>query len=93
MANIRKWIAEARELEESGDLQGALAAYRKALVAQEETSGFADLSLYNGLGDLFLRAGDTQEAVKAYESAAADSHAGAHHYGAAEPGVVVDGDG
>ncbi|MFV1985894.1 MAG: hypothetical protein ACC682_01320 [Gemmatimonadota bacterium] len=71
MANIRKWIAEAREMEESGDLQGALGAYRKALVAQEETSGFADLSLYNGLGDLFLRAGDMQEAVEAYESAAA----------------------
>jgi tetratricopeptide (TPR) repeat protein len=71
MANIRKWIAEARELEESGDLQGALAVYRKALVAQEETSGFADLSLYNGLGDLFLRAGDTQAAIDAYESAAA----------------------
>jgi tetratricopeptide (TPR) repeat protein len=71
MANIRKWIAEARELEESGDLQGALAAYRKALVAQEETSGFADLSLYNGLGDLFLRAGDMEQAVQAYESAAA----------------------
>ncbi len=71
MANIRKWIAEARELEESGDLQGALAVYRKALVAQEETSGFADLSLYNGLGDLFLRAGDMDQAVEAYESAAA----------------------
>ena len=71
MANIRKWIAEARDLEEEGDLQGALAIYRKALVAQEETSGFADLSLYNGLGDLFLRAGDTSEAIEAYENAAA----------------------
>lgn len=71
MANIRKWIAEARDLEDSGDLSGALAIYRKALVAQEETSGFADLSLYNGLGDLFLRAGDVSEAVEAYENAAA----------------------
>lgn len=70
MANIRKWIAEARDLEDSGDLGGALSIYRKALVAQEETSGFADLSLYNGLGDLFLRAGDTSEAVEAYENAA-----------------------
>ncbi|MDH3734088.1 MAG: hypothetical protein OEU54_11165 [Gemmatimonadota bacterium] len=71
MANIRKWIAEARDLEDSGDLQGALAIYRKALVAQEETSGFADLSLYNGLGDLFLRAGHTAEAIEAYLNAAA----------------------
>ena len=71
MANIRKWIAEARDLEESGDLGGALAIYRKALVAQEETTGFADLSLYNGLGDLFLRAGDSAEAIEAYENAAA----------------------
>jgi len=71
MANIRKWIADARELEEEGDLPGALTTYRKALVAQEETSGFADLSLYNGLGDLHLRAGDPSEAVEAYERAAA----------------------
>jgi len=71
MANIRKWIADARALEEEGDLQGALATYRKALVAQEETSGFADLSLYNGLGDLHLRSGDPREAVEAYERAAA----------------------
>ncbi|MDX1395483.1 MAG: tetratricopeptide repeat protein [Gemmatimonadota bacterium] len=70
MANIRRWIAEARDLEDSGDLQGALSVYRKALVAQEETSGFADLSLYNGLGDLYLRAGDTPKAIEAYESAA-----------------------
>jgi len=70
MANIRKWIADARDLEDAGNLHGALATYRKALVAQEETSGFADLSLHNGLGDLHLRSGDLQEAVEAYESAA-----------------------
>lgn len=71
MANIRKWIAEARKLEEAGDLPGALSTYRKALVAQEETSGFADLSLYNGLGDLYLRSGAPREAIEAFESAAA----------------------
>jgi len=70
MANIRKWIAQARTLEEVGDLQGALATFRKALVAQEETSGFADLSLYNGLGDLYLRFGMVEEAVEAFENAA-----------------------
>lgn len=70
MANIRKWIAQARTLEQAGDFQGALATFRKALVAQEETSGFADLSLYNGLGDLYLRFGRVEEAVEAFERAA-----------------------
>jgi len=71
MANIRKWMAEARNLEKKGDLQGAIATYRKALAAQEETSGFADLALINGLGDLYRRAGRHDEALRAYERAAA----------------------
>ncbi len=71
MANIRKWMADARRLEQKGDLQGAIATYRKALVAQEETSGFADLGLINGLGDLYRRAGLHQDALEAYERAAA----------------------
>lgn len=71
MANIRKWMVEARNLEGKGDLQGAIATYRKALAAQEETSGFADLALINGLGDLYRRAGREDEALGAYERAAA----------------------
>lgn len=71
MANIRKWMAEARNLERKGDLQAAIATYRKALAAQEETSGFADLALINGLGDLYRRAGRHDEALEAYERAAA----------------------
>lgn len=69
MANIRRWMAEARRAEESGDLQQALELFRKALAAQEETSGFADLSLYNGLGDLLLRAGRKVDAIEAFEKA------------------------
>jgi len=71
MANIRKWMADARNLEQKGDLQGAIATYRKALAAQEETSGLADLGLINGLGDLYHRAGQHAEALRAYERAAA----------------------
>ncbi len=69
MANIRRWMAEARRAEKSGDLQQALELFRKALAAQEETSGFADLSLYNGLGDLLLRAGRKVDAIGAFEKA------------------------
>ncbi len=71
MGTIRNWMAQARRLEEAGDMAGALASYRKALVMQEETSGFADLSLYNRLGDLHLRCGDIAAAVRAYDRAAA----------------------
>lgn len=71
MANIRKWMAEARNLERKDDLQGAIATYRKALAAQEETSGFADLGMINGLGDLYRRAGRHDDALEAYERAAA----------------------
>lgn len=71
MANIRKRMAEARNLERKGDLQAAIATYRKALAIQEETSGLADLALINGLGDLYRRAGHHDEALDAYERAAA----------------------
>jgi tetratricopeptide (TPR) repeat protein len=70
MANIRRLMAEARRLEESGDLQKAIVLHRQALAVQEETTGFADLSLYNGLGDLYLRAGELRKAVEAFEEAA-----------------------
>ncbi len=70
MAVLVNWMAEARRLESSGDVQGAVGIYRKALVRQEETAGFADLSVHNGLGDLYLRAGEVPDALKAYERAA-----------------------
>ncbi len=70
MAVLSNWMAEARHLEGAGDLQAAVAIYRKALANQEETAGFADLSLYNGLGDLYLRAGKKSDALQAYEGAA-----------------------
>lgn len=70
MANIRRLMAEARRSEESGDLETAIVLHRQALALQEETTGFADLSLYNGLGDLYLRAGELSKAVEAFEEAA-----------------------
>jgi tetratricopeptide (TPR) repeat protein len=70
MANIRRLMAEARRLEESGDLQKAIVLHRQALAVQEETAGFADLSLYNGLGDLYMRSGELTKAIKAFEEAA-----------------------
>jgi tetratricopeptide (TPR) repeat protein len=70
MANIRRLMAEVRRLEESDDLEEAIVVYRQALAVQEETTGFADLGLYNGLGDLYLRFGDLDQAVQAFEEAA-----------------------
>lgn len=70
MAVMINWMAEARRLESSGDIRGAVGIYRKALVKQEETAGFADLSLRNGLGDLYLRAGEMSDALEEYERAA-----------------------
>ena len=70
MANIRRLMAEVRRLEESNDLEKAIVVYRQALAVQEETTGFADLGLYNGLGDLYLRSGDLDQAVQAFEEAA-----------------------
>ncbi|MCG8470081.1 MAG: hypothetical protein MJB57_18045 [Gemmatimonadetes bacterium] len=70
MAVLGNWMAEVRNLEAAGDVQAAIAIYRNALVRREETAGFTDLSLYNGLGDLYLRAGCVEEALEVYEGAA-----------------------
>jgi hypothetical protein len=55
MANMKDRMARARRSERAGDLAGAIAQYREALVLQEETSGVADLGLYNRIGDLYLK--------------------------------------
>lgn len=70
MANISKWMAEARRQEDTGDLSGAIDQYRKALALQEEATGTADISLYNRIGDLYLRCGDPERALASYAKAA-----------------------
>jgi len=70
MANLRDRMARARRSERAGDLVGAIAQYREALALQEETSGVADLGLYNRIGDLYLQGGDPTSAISAFEEAA-----------------------
>jgi len=70
MANVSKWMAEARRLEAAGDLSAAIDQYRKALALQEQTTGAADLSLYNRIGDLYLRCEDVARAIASYGKAA-----------------------
>ena len=70
MAVLRNWMAEARRLEASGDLPGAVSIYRKALVRQQETRGVVDLSVHHGLGDLYLRSDRVDEPIEAFENAA-----------------------
>ena len=75
MVNMRDRMARARRMEQAGDLAGAIAQYRKTLALQEETSGVADLGLYNRIGDLYLKSGDLSSAISAYEEAASQYEA------------------
>lgn len=69
MRNMRQLVVDARREERHGNLQRAIDLYRKALALQEKTAGSGDLSLYNRLGDLYLRHGDPGSAVKCFEEA------------------------
>lgn len=71
MVKMRELLARARRHEQAGDLARAIKSYQEALALQEETDGAADLGLYNRLGDLYLRNGNRQDAVEAFDRAAA----------------------
>ncbi|MFQ5890828.1 MAG: tetratricopeptide repeat protein [Gemmatimonadota bacterium] len=67
---IRKLKNEARRHEQRANWERAIDLYRQALLLDEESdSASADLSLYNRIGDLYLRKGDTAAAVNYYERA------------------------
>ena len=68
--NLEKLKDTARKLEQKEDWRKAIDVYLKAIQQAEsgaETS--PDLSLYNRVGDLYLRINDTAEAVRSYERA------------------------
>jgi tetratricopeptide (TPR) repeat protein len=68
--NLEKLKDTARKLEQKEDWRKAIEVYLKAIQQAEsgaETS--PDLSLYNRVGDLYLRINDTAEAVRSYERA------------------------
>ena len=69
--NLEKLKDTARKFEQKEDWRRAIEVYLKAIQQIEsgqETS--PDLSLYNRVGDLYLRLGRLEEAVRYYEEAA-----------------------
>src|SRR5512132_242514 len=68
--NLEKLKDTARKLEQKEDWRKAIEVYLKAIQQIEsgaETS--PDLSLYNRVGDLYLKINDTASAVRSYERA------------------------
>ncbi|HEU5171510.1 MAG TPA: tetratricopeptide repeat protein [Gemmatimonadales bacterium] len=69
--SLEKLKDTARKFEQKEDWRKAIEAYLKAIQQMESGKGDAapDLSLYNRVGDLYLKVNDTQAAVRAYERA------------------------
>ena len=68
--NLEKLKDSARKFEQKEDWRKAIEVYLKAIQQIEsgaETS--PDLSLYNRVGDLYLKTNDTAAAVRSYERA------------------------
>ena len=71
MTSIAKLKDRARKHEQKEDWQAAIEAYQKVLEAEEgEDDLELELGLYNRIGDLYLRLGQTDDAVSYYEQAA-----------------------
>jgi len=69
--NLDKLKESARKYEQGGQWRQAVDVYKKALREFEESGeGVPDPSLYNRVGDLEMRNGDSNGAVRAYEQAA-----------------------
>lgn len=66
---IARLKEQARFHEQQEEWELAIGAYQKVLRAGEEEE-VADLPLYNRVGDLFLRTGRPEDAVRYYEQAA-----------------------
>lgn len=68
--NLDKLKESARKYEQSGQWRPAIDVYKKALREFEESGeGVPDPSLYNRIGDLEMRGGDSSAAIRAYEQA------------------------
>ncbi len=68
--NLEKLKDSARKFEQKEDWRRAIEVYLKAIQQIESgTETAPDLSLYNRVGDLYLKTNDTAAAVKSYERA------------------------
>ena len=61
---------EARRAEQRSDWARAIGLYKEAIRLDQETGSASDVGIYNRIGDLYLRQGDTSAAVQFYEEAA-----------------------
>jgi tetratricopeptide (TPR) repeat protein len=61
---------EARRAEHRSDWARAIELYKSAIRLEEEHGLGSDVGVYNRVGDLYLRQGDTAAAVEYYEQAA-----------------------
>ena len=70
MAKVNQLKNQARREEQRENWSRAIELYTQALDAsRKESQGFADLSLYNRIGDIYLRIGQKNTAVRYYEQA------------------------
>ena len=68
--NLEKLKDTARKLEQKEDWRKAIDVYLKAIQqAESGAESSPDLSLYNRVGDLYLKINDSTEAVRSYERA------------------------
>ena len=61
---------EARRAEQRSDWARAIELYKSAIRLEDEHGSGSDVGVYNRVGDLYLRQGDTAAAVEYYEQAA-----------------------
>jgi tetratricopeptide (TPR) repeat protein len=69
MSNVAKLKKQAVEFEQKRQFDKALAAYIKLLESFDQHSDEIDVALFNRVGDLLLRQGNTADAVDYYEKA------------------------
>lgn len=80
MANLEKYKDQARKFELKEQWPKAIEQLLKAIEAMEKSpEDNPDLSLYNRVGDLYQKAGDTPQAVALYERAAEKYGEGGFH--------------
>ena len=61
---------EARRAEQRSDWARAIELYKSAIRLEDERGSGSDVGVYNRVGDLYLRQGNTAAAVEYYEQAA-----------------------
>ncbi len=70
MTRHHQFKNEARKAEQRSDWARAIELYKSAIRIEDERGTGADVGVYNRVGDLYLRQGDTAAAVEYYEQAA-----------------------